>query len=59
MNTKNLPEPICHRCLGPIYNDPLLDNLAVNLCPKCFEIRAEEMGTEDNPAETRHLLEAR
>lgn len=54
MNTRILP--ICHRCLGPIENDPLLDNASVDLCPKCFEFRAEELGTKDDAAETRHLL---
>jgi len=42
MNTNDLPEPICHKCLEPVYDEPLYDNAVVGLCPKCFEDWAEE-----------------
>ena len=42
LNTKTLPEPVCSRCLDPIFNEPLYDNAAEGLCPTCFEAKREE-----------------
>jgi len=41
MNINDLPEPICHKCLNPVYNEPLYDNAELGLCPKCFEVFAD------------------
>ena len=41
MDTSGLPEPICEKCLDPIFNEPLYDNASIGLCPKCFEAEIE------------------
>ena len=47
MNTNDLPEPICHKCLEPMRNEPLCDAPGIWLCDHCFEEMVEEEEAKD------------